>query len=382
MAIKPFKISISESQIDDLHTRLTQTIMPSEIKGAGWSYGPAQAFIKDMIKYATTQYDWRANEAKINQYPQFTTKIDGQNIHFLHIESTESNATPLMLIHGWPGSIVEFLDVIERLTDPVKFGGNAEDAFHLVIPSLPGFGFSGPTHEAGWSNDRIAAAFNTLMEMLGYKQYGVQGGDAGALVGPAMARLAPKQIIGVHVNAATMGFIPMGPIDPSEMETFTDAEKVRLGRLQQFMAERFGFNAIQSTRPQALAYGISDSPAGLMAWISELFTEYGDKVDMVAKEVFITNFMIYWFTNTAASSIRYYYENAHDPNAWTPKENSGVPTGVAVFEEGDVAIRRYAEQGNAIVRWTEYEKGSHYAVLELPDVWSSDVRAFFHELQK
>lgn len=285
-----------------------------------------------------------------------------------------------MLIHGWPGSIIEFIHLIDPLTNPVKYGGNAKDAFHVVIPSLPGFGFSGPTHEPGWNNDRIATAFIELMERLGYDKYGVQGGDAGALVGPAMGRLAPEKIIGIHVNAATMGFIPMGPIDPAEMDTFTEAEKARLGRLQQFMAERFGFNAIQSTRPQALAYGISDSPAGLLAWISELFTEYGDKVAMVSKEAFLTNFMIYWLTGTAASSIRYYYEDAHDPNAWAPKENSGVPTGVAVFEEGDVAIRRYAEHGNTIVRWTEYAKGSHYAALEVPDVFMRDIREFFGSL--
>jgi epoxide hydrolase len=379
--IKPFKIAIEQTQIDDLHRRLKDTVMPSEIKDAGWSYGPTQKYVKGMINHLLTDYDWRANEAKINQYPQFTTEIDGQNIHFLHVESKEAGATPLMLIHGWPGSIVEFLDVIEPLTNPVKFGGKATDAFHVVVPSLPGFGFSGPTTESGWNNDRIAAAFNTLMAMLGYDHYGVQGGDAGAIVGPAMGRLAPEHVVGIHVNAATMGFMPMGPVDPSEMETFTAAEKVRLGRIQQFMAERFGFNAIQSTRPQALAYGISDSPAGLLAWTSELFTEYGDKVDMVAQESFLTNFMIYWFTNTAASSIRYYYENAHDPNAWTPKANSGVPTGVAVFEEGDIAIRRYGEQGNNITRWTEYEKGSHYAVMEVPAVWLKDVRAFFSELR-
>ena len=381
MSIKPFKIDVPQAKIDDLHARLKNTIMPSEIKGAGWSYGATHEYVQGMVDHLLGDYDWRKNEAKINQYPQFTTEIDGQNIHFLHVESKEQNATPLMLIHGWPGSIVEFLDVIEPLTNPVKFGGKAEDAFHVVIPSLPGFGFSGPTHESGWNNDRIAAAFNALMGMLGYEHYGVQGGDAGAIVGPAMGRLAPENVIGIHVNAATMGFIPMGPIDPADMATFTDSEKARVGRLQQFMAERFGFNAIQSTRPQSLAYAISDSPAGLLAWVSELFTDYGDNVNMVNREAFLTNFMIYWATNTAASSIRYYYENAHDPNAWTPKENSGVPTAVAVFEDGDVAIRKYGEQGNNIVRWTEFEKGSHYAVLESPKVWLGDVRAFFGDLR-
>jgi pimeloyl-ACP methyl ester carboxylesterase len=381
MAIKPFTINVAQAQINDLHERLQHTIMPSEIKDAGWSYGPTKEYVSDMVQHLLTAYDWRKHEAAINKYPQFTTTIDGQNIHFLHIESKEPSATPLMLIHGWPGSFVEFLEVIEPLTNPTKFGGKAEDAFHVVIPSIPGFGFSGPTHESGWNTDRIAAAFITLMSELGYKQFGVQGGDAGAMIAPAMGRLAPKQVIGVHVNAATMGFIPMGPIDPKEIETFTDAEKVRLERMQKFMAERFGFNAIQSTRPQALGFAISDSPAGLLAWISELFTEYGDKVHMIPKEALLTNFMVYWFTNTAASSIRFYYEGAHDPNAWTPKENSGVPTGVAIFQEGDIAIRRFGEQGNTIVRWTEYEKGSHFAAMEVPKVLVADVQAFFHDIR-
>lgn len=380
--IKPFKINVKQAQIDDLHQRLKNTIMPSEIANVGWSYGPTSEYIGDIVNTLLTKYDWRKHEAALNQYPQFITEIDGQDIHFIHVKSEVANATPLILVHGWPGSIVEFVHLIEPLTNPEKFGGKAEDAFHVVVPSLPGFGFSGPTHESGWHIDRVAAALNSLMSRLGYEKYGVQGGDAGAIVGPAMGRLAPKNVIGIHVNAATLGFIPMGPIDPKEMDTFTESEKVRLGRLQQFMSERFGFNVIQSTRPQSLAFAISDSPSGLLAWTCELFTDYGQNIGMVDKEVFLTNFMIYWFTNTAASSIRFYYENAHDPNAWAPKENSKVPTGVAVFLEGDVAIRRFAEQGNTISRWTEYEKGSHYAALELPEVFTNDVREFFAGLKK
>lgn len=378
--IKPFKINVKQAVLDDLQERLKKTIMPSQIQGSGWAYGPTNEYIQDLIDTLLHKYDWRQHEAVINQYPQFTTEIDGQNIHFIHVESKEANATPLMLIHGWPGSIVEFIDLIEPLTDPVKHGGKTEDAFHVVIPSIPGFGFSGPTTAAGWHNDRIAAAFNTLMQELGYEYYGVQGGDAGAVIAPAMGRLAPKNVTGIHLNAATMGFVPMGPVDPKDIETMTDAEKERLGRIQKFMSERFAFNMLHSTRPQSLAFAISDSPAGLMGWISELFTEFGDKVDMISKEKFLTNFMVYWVTNTAASSIRSYYEGAHDPNAWTPKENSGVPTAVAVFQEGDVAIRRFGEDGNNIVRWTEYEKGSHFAALEVPETLISDVRAFFSEI--
>ena len=216
--IKPYQVNIAQEQIDDLKARLENTIMPSEVKNGGWAYGPTNEYIKDMIdNIVSGEYDWRTAEAKLNSYPQFTTEVDGQEIYFMHVESKVKDATPLMLIHGWPGSIVEFLDVIEPLTDPVKHGGKEKDAFHLVIPSIPGFGFSGSTAEAGWNNDRIAAAFDTIMDRLGYKKYGVQGGDAGAVIAPAMGRLAPENVIGVHVNAATVGFMPFGEISEEEL---------------------------------------------------------------------------------------------------------------------------------------------------------------------
>lgn len=378
--ITPFKINVSDAQLSDLRERLARTVLPSEVEDQTFSYGPTNAFIKTAIDRLLGGYDWRAEEAAINRHPQFLTEIDGQSIHFIHVKSAEKNATPLLLIHGWPGSVVEFLGVIDALTDPVAHGGRAEDAFDVVIPSLPGFGFSGPTREAGWANPRIANAFIELMSRLGYDKFGVQGGDAGAIIGPEIGRIAPDKVLGIHLNAATMGFIPMGPIAPEDIATFNDREKSRLQRLQRFMAEHFGFNAVQSTRPQALAYGISDSPAGLLAWISELFTSFGDRPDAVPLDAFLTNFMVYWFTGTAASSIRIYYENAHDPAAWAPKANSGVPTAVAVFGFDEVPIRRYGEDSNTITRWTEFDVGGHYAVLEVPEVWTGDVRAFFGTL--
>jgi pimeloyl-ACP methyl ester carboxylesterase len=378
--IKPFKIDVKQDVLDDLKARLQNTIMPSEVKDGGWAYGATNEYVQDMIDTLLHKYDWRKHEEAINKYPQFITNIDGQDIHFLHVESAEANATPLMLVHGWPGSFVEFLNVIEPLTNPVKHGGKAENAFHVVIPSIPGFGFSGPTTDAGWGTARVAAALNTLMQELGYTKYGVQGGDAGAMIAPEMGRLAPENVIGIHLNAATIGFVPFGPIDEAEIAKMTDNEKVRLQRIQQFMQDRAAFNAIQSSRPQTLAYGISDSPAGLIAWISDLFTEYGEKVGMIKKEDFLTNFMVYWVTGTAASSIRFYYEGAHDPSAWAPKANSGVPTGVAVFQQADVALRSVGEQANTIVRWTEYEKGNHFAAMEVPETIIKDVREFFGEL--
>lgn len=377
--ITPFKIDVSAARLQELKDRLARTVMPSEVDGS-WAAGPTNAYVRGAVDRLLNGFDWRKAEAEINQLPQFTTEIDGQNVHFIHVKSAEQNATPLLLIHGWPGSIVEFLDVIGPLTNPAAHGGKAEDAFDVVVPSLPGFGFSGPTHEAGWNNVRIGKAFVELMSRLGYQRFGVQGGDAGAIIGPEIGRLAPERVIGVHLNAATMGFIPFGPVSPEEIASFTDSEKVRLQRVQRFMAEHFGFNIMQSSRPQTLAYGISDSPAGLLAWISELFTSFGDRVDAVPMDRFLTNFMIYWFTGTAASSIRLYYENAHDPEAWSPKANSGVPTGVAVFGFDEVPIRRYGETSNTIVRWNEFDVGGHYAVLEVPDVWIGDVRGFFSQI--
>lgn len=370
-AITPFSISISDAALADLQARLAQTVLPS-VTDQAWSQGPAIGYVESLLAHLRDGYDWREHEAAINAHPQFTTIIDGQTIHFLHVKSGVPDATPLLLIHGWPGSFVEFLDVIAPFTD-----GSSGQAFDLVIPSLPGFGFSGPTREAGWNNGRIAQALLELMTRLGYDRFGVQGGDAGAIIGPEIARLVPDRVIGVQLNAATLGFIPFGPIEPEIIAGFNERELVRVQRLQRFMAEHFAFNAVQSSRPQALAYAISDSPVGLLAWISELFTSFGDRPDAVARDKFLTNFMIYWFTGTAASSIRLYYENAHDPAAWAPKANSGVPTGVAVYGFDEVPLRYVGEQSNTIVRWTEFDVGGHYAVMEVPAIWAQEVRAFF-----
>ncbi|CAN7665583.1 epoxide hydrolase family protein [Aminobacter sp. LjRoot7] len=371
--ITPFKIAIPEAELTDLKARLANTRLANEIPATGWSYGMASAFVTRAIERLKNGFDWRGQEAAINSHPQFVTEIDGQKIHFLHVKSQAANSVPLLLLHGWPSSFVEFLGAIGPLT---KAG------YDLVIPSLPGFGFSGPTREAGWNDGRIASAMLELMSQLGYQRFGVQGGDAGAIIAPAIGRAAPDRVIGVHVNAATMGFIPLGPIEPSEIATFSDAEKSRLQRLQQFMAERFGFNALQSSRPQTLAYGISDSPSGLIAWLGDMFAGFGDSPDAVELDKFLTNVLVYWFTGTAASSIRLYYENAHDPEAWSPKPNSGVPTGVAVFARDEVAIRRYGEDGNTILRWTELTSGGHFAAMEVPGVWADEVAAFFAGLRR
>ena len=381
--IRPFRIDIPPRDLNDLHDRLSRTRFPDELPGVGWSRGVPLDYLKELAEYWRTTYDWRKHEAKLNEFPQFTTQIDGQNIHFLHVRSPEPDAVPLMLIHGWPGSIVEFLEVIGPLTDPSSHDGDPTDAFHLVIPSLPGHGFSGPLSAPGWTHGRMAKALTELMARLGYERYGIQGGDAGAFIAPEMGRLDTDHVIGVHVNALVT-FPSAG--DPAEMADLTEAEQERLGRLQHFREEMMGYVQIQGTRPQTLAYGLADSPTGQLAWIVEKFKEWTDSAaelpeDAVDRDHILTDVSVYWFTSTAGSSANLYYESAHDPSAWAPKERSPVPTGVAVFTSLDVAIRRFAEQGNTIVHWSEFDRGGHFAAMEAPDLLVGDVRTFFRRLQ-
>ncbi len=381
--VQPFRLEVPQAQLDDLAGRLARTRWPDELPGAGWDRGVPLDYIKGLAEYWRTAYDWRQHEARLNQIPQFTTTIDGQRIHFLQVRSAEPGAIPLMLIHGWPGSIVEFLDLIGPLTDPRGHGADPGDAFHLVIPSLPGFGFSGPTRDTGWTTRRIAEAFAELMSRLGYQRYGAQGGDWGAMLSPELGRIDSQHVIGVHVNAATMGFIPFGPVDPAELASFTDAEKARLERLHTSTAgPGNGYFEIQANRPQTLAYGLTDSPAGQLAWIVEKFKEWthgtGQPGDAVDRDRILTNVMLYWLTGTAGSSARLYYENVH-AGSWDQRPGT-TPTGVAVFAE-DYAIRRYGKRGNNIVHWSEFDRGGHFAAMEVPELLTADIRQFFRSLR-
>jgi pimeloyl-ACP methyl ester carboxylesterase len=380
--IRPFRVDIPDTDLDDLRDRLARTRWPDELPGAGWSRGVDLAYLQELAEHWRTAYDWRAHEADLNAHPQFLTTIDGQNVHFLHVRSPEADALPLILTHGWPGSVVEFLDVIGPLTDPRAHGGDPADAFHLVIPSLPGFGFSGPTREEGWSSARVARAWAELMRRLGYDRYGAQGGDWGAFVAPDLGRADPDHVAGVHVNAATVGFIPLGPVDPDELATFTDAEKARLDRLNRFLSDGNAYFQIQATRPQTLAYGLTDSPVGQLAWIVEKFKEWTHPSTelpetAIDRDRMLTDVTVYWLTGTAGSSARSYYDNMHFA-AWGQAPGT-TPTGVAVFAE-DVAIRRYAERGNNIVHWSEFERGGHFAALEAPGALVGDVRTFFRRV--
>ncbi len=380
---QPFRIEIPQAQLDDLAERLSRARWPDELPGAGWERGVPFGYLKELAGYWRSSYDWREHEAGLNDLSQFTTTIDGQRIHFLHVRSPEPTAMPLLLIHGWPGSVVEFLDVTGPLSDPHAHGGDPSDAFHLVVPSLPGFGFSGPTREAGWTTQRIARAFAELMRRLGYERYGAQGGDWGAFVAPELARIDPDHVIGMHLNAATMGFIPFGPLSDEELAQLTDAEKARFERLQASTAgPGNGYFEIQAHRPQTLAYALTDSPAGQLAWIVEKFKEWshgpGLPDEVIGRDRILTNVMLYWLTGTANSSARLYYENTHS-GSWSMTPVT-TPTGVAVFAE-DYAIRRYGERGHNIVHWSEFDSGGHFAAMEAPGLFTGDVRDFFRNLR-
>jgi len=380
--IRPFRIEIPQAELDDLADRLDRPRWPSEIPGVGWDRGVPLDYLKELAEYWRISYDWREHEAELNRFPQFTTTVDGQTIHFMHVRSPEADAFPLILSHGWPGSVVEFLDVIGPLSDPRSHGSDAADAFHLVIPSLPGFGFSGPTREPGWDSNRIARAFAELMSRLGYERYGAQGGDFGAFVAPDLGRVDADHVAGVHVNAATIGFIPFGEVDEATLAEFTDAERVRFERMNRYLSEGNAYFKIQGTRPQTLAYGLTDSPVGQLAWVVEKFKEWTHpSTDLPEKAIdrdrMLSNVMLYWLTATGTSSAHLYYESMHTSNWPTP---SAVPTGVAVFAE-DIPIRRFAEQGNNIVHWSEFDRGGHFAAMEAPDLFVGDVRKFFRGLR-
>ncbi|MEJ3656421.1 epoxide hydrolase family protein [Actinomycetes bacterium KLBMP 9759] len=380
--IIPFRIDVPQSQIDDLRARLGSARLPAPMPGDGWDTGVPVAYLRELVEHWGTSYDWRQAEQELNKHPQFITEIDGQRIHFLHVRSAEPGAMPLLLTHGWPGSIVEFLDVIGPLTDPRAHGGDASDAFHVVIPSLPGFGFSGPVADAGWDTARVARAWAELMRRLGYERYGVQGGDIGASVSPEVGRVAPGAVVGVHVNGGP-GVLPPLPLADGERASLTDVERDRVRRIEAFMQEEFGYIAIQSTRPQTIAYGLVDSPVGQLAWIMDKFREWThprhELPDAILdRDRILTNVSLYWFTGTAGSAAYVGYAQA---SGWGAKPaNSGVPTGAIVFAH-DVGIRRYAEQENTITHWVEVDRGGHFAAMEEPELLLADVREFFRSLR-
>ncbi|MCP2280526.1 epoxide hydrolase family protein [Nocardia amikacinitolerans] len=436
--IRPFRIEIPQAQIDRLHARLADTLWPDELPGVGWDKGMPVSYLKPLAEYWRTGYDWRAAEAKLNELPQFVTEIDGQQVHFLHVRSPEPDALPLVLSHGWPATFIEFLDVLGPLSDPRAHGGDPADAFHLVVPSLPGFAFSGVGSKVGeGSTEHYAQVVAKLMARLGYDRYGAQGGDAGYFVSTELGRIATDHVVGIHVNgpitipswdaeswggegaeswgaggdateqswgateggeqsqgsaggvaddaavwSATEGGDGGGswgggqsgysPEDQAKLEKLTGEESFT----------RFGYAMVQAGRPQTLAIGMHDSPAGMLSWIVDMFQRWTNPSielpeDAVDRDALLTNVSLYWFTGTFASSIRLYGEG----EAWGgAAKNSGVPTAAAIFP-GDLSIRKIAEEQHNIVRWTEFDRGGHFAAMEAPDLLTEDIRAFFRTLR-
>jgi pimeloyl-ACP methyl ester carboxylesterase len=335
-------------------------------------------YLKDLAGYWAAGFDWRAQEAQLNQHPQYTAVISGQQIHFAHVRSPRDDAVPLLLIHGWPGTPADFLATISPLACPPDAG---TPAFHLVIPSLPGHGFSGPVTEPGWNDGRVADALAELMARLGYYRYGVHGGDHGAFLAPRIGRDHPGHVLGVHVNALVT--FPTG--DPADMAALTDAEKQRLAAMKQFQDDGSAYMQLAGTRPNTLAQLLADSPAGQLAWITEKYKEWSDQAHQlldqaIGRDTILTTASIYWLTGTARSVANYYYERFHDPAMFAPAPKGTVPTGVAVFPTADFAIRPFAEKVHNITRWTEFSSGGHFPALEEPGLLTSDIRAFFGTL--
>jgi pimeloyl-ACP methyl ester carboxylesterase len=374
LSIKPFKIQVSDEAIADLKDRLGKTRWPQAITD-DWSRGQPIRLVKELAEQWRTTHDWRAQERELNRYPHFMTEIDGQPIHFMHIKSAAPNAFPVILSHGWPGSFVEFLDLIGPLTDPTAQGLDESIAFDLVIPSLPGFGFSSPLTSPGWDSARTAKAWDTLMKGLGYERYGAHGGDAGALVGRELGILAPKGLVGTHM--LQIFAFPTGT--PGEMDKLSPFEMEGMANLANF--EKYGgYQAIQSKRPGTLAYALVDSPVGQLAWNAELWFGFeGAGADFVDRERYLTHNSIYWFTGTSGSAANVYYEDTQT-GAGYREVNNPTPTGVAVFPQDFRSVRSFAERSNNIVHWTEMPRGGHFAASDAPDLLAADIRKFFGDL--
>jgi pimeloyl-ACP methyl ester carboxylesterase len=367
-AVRPSRIEMPQRDLDDLRSRLERTRWSHDVTGSGSDYGVPVAYLRRLVDYWIDGYDWRTWEARLNAYAPHETVIDGQRIHFLHVRSPEAGALPLILTHGWPGSIVEFFDVIGPLTDPASHGRDPADAFHVVIPSLPGYGFSGPTRARGWDNLRIARAWAELMARLGYNRYGAVGNDAGSMISPELGRIDAEHVVGVHVTQ--LFSFPSG--DPAEMQNLSTEEQSQLGVLQWFYENKFSFNVLMAQQPQTIGYALDDSPVGLLAWLAQLL---GEELD---PDFVLANVMTYWLTRTGSSSARLYYENAHTHRTTKP---TTLPTGLAGFGGDFFGVRRFAERDHKnIVRWKTFDHGGHFAAHKVPDLYVSEVQAFYREI--
>lgn len=386
--IHPFRIEVPQAELDDLHARLANTRWPRELPGLGWTRGVPTSYLRRIAEYWQHTYDWRKAEARLNELPQFITEVDGQPIHFVHIRSTEPAARPMLMVHGWPSSFTEFLQVVGPLTDPVAHGGRAEDAVHLVLPSIPGYGFS-PVTEPGWGNlFRVASAFAEIMTRLGYDRFLAQGTDVGSGVVGMLGMVAAERVIAAHINGpAPFPFSPELSLDGLE-----GSQRERAERFNAWREDGIGYLAIQATRPQTLAYGLTDSPVAQLAWIVEKFKEWTDPdrelpEDAVDLDQLLTNVSIYWFTEGGASTAHAVYEGMQAYRQFATKSEAPAegweaptppPVGVAVFAT-DMSVRRDVDPYGLYTSWHEYDAGGHFPAMEVPELLVGDIRAFFRD---
>jgi epoxide hydrolase len=379
-AVTPFRIDIPQQVLDDLRARLAGTRWPEAETVDDWSQGVPLACLRELCDYWADGYDWRATEQRLNSLPQFRAELDGLGIHFLHVRSPHPDAFPVVLTHGWPGSIVEFLKVIGPLTDPTSHGGTAADAFHLVCPSLPGYGFSDKPARPGWGVQRIAGAWIRLMARLGYARYGAQGGDWGTSVSTSIGQQDPEHVAGIHLTP------PLAPPDPATFDDLTDRERAALASLEQAAEWESGYSQEHATRPQTIGYGLVDSPAALCAWIVEklwAWTDHDGRLESVlTRDELLDNVMLYWLPGTGASSARLYWESIRQVNRWISgpvRDTVTVPTGCSIFpRELQRPSRRWASKRFLDIRyWNELDRGGHFAAFEQPELFVDEVRAFF-----
>ena len=379
-AIRPFTIDVPDAVLGDLRERLARTRLPDQLEDVGWDYGAELGYVTELITYWRDEFDWRAAERRLNELDHYKTVIDGLDIHFIHQRSPVEDALPLIITHGWPGSVAEFLSVIGPLTDPAAHGGDPADAFHVVAPSMPGYGFSDKPQEPGFGPEQIADVNAKLMARLGYERYGAQGGDWGAIVSRWHAYKHPEQVAGLHLNMLIAeppaGEDPTAGVPPEELQRSRDRQAF-------YNTAENGYAQIQGTKPQTLGYGLNDSPAGQAAWIVEKFRAWcdcnGDPESIFTRDELLTNIMIYWVTETATSSARLYYEAG---NALAGLGRVEVPTGAAIFPyELFIMPRAWAEASYNLTHWTEMPRGGHFAAMEQPELFVEDVRTFFRTVR-
>ncbi|MBO0807514.1 MAG: alpha/beta fold hydrolase [Actinobacteria bacterium] len=376
----PFRISVPEADLTGLRQRLRGTRWPEPATVPDWSQGVPLAYLQELCRYWAGGYDWRATEAELNELPQFRTEIDGLPIHFIHARSPHPGALPLVITHGWPGSVIEFRKVIGPLTDPASHGGDPADAFHVVCPSLPGYGFSGKPAAPGWGVGRIAAAWAVLMRRLGYSRYGAQGSDWGTSVSASLGQHDPGHVAGIHLTP------PLAPPDPATFGDLTERERAALAAIERSAEWESGYSAEQGTRPQTIGYALVDSPAALCAWIIEKFWAWTDSdghpENVLTRDELLGNVMLYWLPGTGASAARLYWESIRQVNRWisgSALDPVDVPTGCSIFpKELQRPSRRWAERRFRDIRyWNEPARGGHFAAFEQPGLFVDEVRAFF-----